>query len=161
MTAKRIEIRKLEIEDLDNSELVRSILLTLMNLDRTVFIGGDMENNACEVLLAMLKKPEVYSIFIALDRDCPSHGILGLTALLIEQKLIHNGGKVGHIEDVVTRRGWEGWGIGRAVVAGALEEAKKQGCYKVILNCHEYNVPFYEKLDFRRYDIGMRIDFDS
>ena len=37
--------------------------------------------------------------------------IIGSTTLLIEQKFIHDGGKVGHIEDVVTRKGYEGFGI--------------------------------------------------
>ena len=34
--------------------------------------------------------------------------IVGSATLLIEQKFIHNGGLVGHIEDVVVKKGFEG-----------------------------------------------------
>ena len=34
--------------------------------------------------------------------------IIGSTTLFIEQKFIHNGGKVGHIEDVVVSKEYEG-----------------------------------------------------
>ena len=42
--------------------------------------------------------------------------MIGATTLLVEQKFIHSGGKAGHIEDVVTRKGFEGLGIGSALI---------------------------------------------
>jgi glucosamine-phosphate N-acetyltransferase len=85
--------------------------------------------------------------------------VVGTAALLLEQKFIHGGGYVGHIEDVVVLRENAGQGIGTALVRHALKEAHKAGCYKVILNCHDKNVPFYEKLGFRRHELEMRLDF--
>jgi glucosamine-phosphate N-acetyltransferase len=86
-------------------------------------------------------------------------GVVGTVTLLVEDKFIHSGGRVGHIEDVVVRPGFEKQGIGGALVQHAIEEARKLGCYKVILNCFERLVPFYEQLGFRRHDVGMRLDF--
>ena len=78
--------------------------------------------------------------------------------ILIEQKFIHDGGRAGHIEDVVTRREYEGIGVGSALVSAALAFAKEKNCYKVVLECSEKNVPFYEKNGFRRNEISMRYD---
>ena len=52
-----------------------------------------------------------------------------------------------------------GKGIGSKLVQHCLKEARKAGCYKVILNCFDKNIPFYEKLGFRRHEIEMRFDF--
>ena len=42
--------------------------------------------------------------------------IVGSTTLLIETKFIHNGGKVGHIEDVVVDKEHQGKGIGEKII---------------------------------------------
>jgi predicted N-acetyltransferase YhbS len=65
---------------------------------------------------------------------------------------------LGHIEDVSVRVGYEKMGVGTALVRHAKEQARKLGCYKVILNCAEHLVPFYESLGFRRHVAQMRID---
>lgn len=92
--------------------------------------------------------------FVALAGD----RVVGTLSLLIEQKFIHGGGKVGHIEDVAVHRDFQGRGVGQALVPYATAEAGRAGCYKVILNCQEDRVPFYEKVGFRRHDVGMRTD---
>jgi glucosamine-phosphate N-acetyltransferase len=84
--------------------------------------------------------------------------VVGTASLLVERKFIHGGGRVGHIEDVAVRRGFQKQGIGAALVRHATEQARKLGCYKVILSCFEKVAPFYEELGFRRHDLGMRID---
>ena len=71
--------------------------------------------------------------------------IVGMITLLHEQKLIHNMGRVGHIEDVVVSSSCRGHGLGKMLVNRCIEYAKKQGCYKCILDCSEENVPFYKK----------------
>ena len=95
-------------------------------------------------------------LFIAVTND---NTIIGCLTLLVERKLIHAGGLVGHIEDVATRKGYEGKGIGKALVHAAVAKAKLLGCYKVILDCNEEkNKVFYEKCGFHKHEICMRID---
>ncbi len=77
---------------------------------------------------------------------------------MIEQKFIHNGGKAGHIEDVVTRKGYEGKGIGREILKELIKIAKDNECYKIILDCDEKLVKFYEKLGFKKHSIMMRLN---
>ena len=84
--------------------------------------------------------------------------IIGTTTLLVEQKFIHGGGRVGHIEDVSVRKGHEGKGVGSSLVKRVLDEARIFGCYKVILDCSDKNVPFYERLGFYLQENEMRFD---
>ena len=82
--------------------------------------------------------------------------IVGSTTLLIEQKFIHNGGKVGHIEDVVVSKEFEGRGIGMKLVVSLLEKAKAMNCYKTILDCKDELIPFYERIGFKQESNQMR-----
>ncbi len=84
--------------------------------------------------------------------------IIGTASLILEHKFLHRGGTIGHIEDVAVRPGYEGKGIGSAVVRELVELARSAGCYKVILSCSNDNVQFYSRIGFRRHDNGMRID---
>jgi predicted N-acetyltransferase YhbS len=87
-----------------------------------------------------------------------SKAVIGTASLLVEQKFIHQGGMVGHIEDVSVRLGYEKRGIGTALVRHATEQARKLGCYKVILDCSEHLIPFYAALGFRCHAVQMRTD---
>ena len=82
--------------------------------------------------------------------------IVGSTTLLIEQKFIHNGGRVGHIEDVVVSKEYEGRGIGLKLVSSLLEKAKVLNCYKTILDCQDKLIPFYERIGFKQESNQMR-----
>ena len=106
-------------------------------------------------IFAGMKRSPVYHLLVAVT---PSGKVIGAITLLVEQKFIHKGGLVGHIEDVAVGKGYEGNGIGRSLVAAAIKKAERFGCYKVILDCKEDVVGFYEKLGFRRHEVGMRID---
>jgi len=82
--------------------------------------------------------------------------IVGSTTLLIEQKFIHEGGKVGHIEDVVVSKEFEGRGIGIKLVKSLLEAARAENCYKTILDCKDELIPFYERIGFKQESNQMR-----
>lgn len=84
--------------------------------------------------------------------------VVGTASLLIEPKFIHDGGVTGHIEDVAVNPKCQGNGIGQLLVARLLEECRKEGCYKVILDCAEKVIPFYEKLGFVKWERAMRKD---
>ena len=81
--------------------------------------------------------------------------IIASGTLLIENKIIHNMGKVGHIEDIVTHENYRGKGLGRKIIEKLLKFCQQENCYKVILNCSEQNVGFYEKNGFLKKEIEM------
>ena len=84
--------------------------------------------------------------------------IVGSTTLLIELKFIHNGGLVGHIEDVVVDKNFQGMKIGEKIMKYLLKIAEDRGCYKTILDCTNDVKPFYEKLGFKHTANELRFD---
>lgn len=139
-------IRELVEGDLDNG-----FLETLDNL-RAV---GKLSNIQKRNIFKKIKLGPGNRIFVAIDE---AGKVVGSTTLMIEQKFIHQGGLVGHIEDVVTHKDFRGMGVGRALVQHATDTARNAGCYKIILNCTEENREFYEKIGFKQHGIEMRID---
>ena len=95
-------------------------------------------------------------IFVAIEK-----GIIGCATVFVEQKLIHKGGRVAHIEDVAVHPNYQGKGVGYALVEKIIEEASKIECYKIILDCLPKVRGFYEKLGFKETTIGMRRDLRS
>ena len=47
------------------------------------------------------------------------------------------------------------------LIAHLLAVSRALGCYKVILDCNDQNVPFYEKLGFKTHVNHMRFDCNS
>jgi glucosamine-phosphate N-acetyltransferase len=84
--------------------------------------------------------------------------VVGTASLLVERKFLHKGGRAGHIEDVAVHPNYQRRGIGKALVMHLVEEARKRGCYKVILDCKDELAVFYEKCGFKRGQCQMRFD---
>lgn len=84
--------------------------------------------------------------------------VVGTASLIIEPKFIHTGGIVGHIEDVAVLREAQQLGIGGVLIEHLLAVCRQVGCYKVILDCDEQVIPFYEKHGFSRWEQALRID---
>jgi glucosamine-phosphate N-acetyltransferase len=136
------------ITDLNASDLSRGFLETLSNLSRV-----ELSPEQTQPILEARRQSGVRTFVARIDER-----VVGTASLIIERKFIHGGSSVGHIEDVAVHRDHEKKGIGAALVRHAVAEARKLGCYKVILNCSADRASFYEKLGFRRQDVGMRID---
>ena len=138
-----IIIREIEEEDLD-----RGFLEVLDNLR----MASDLEDPKAKEVLEKIKQNPNHRIHVAID----GNKVVGTTTLFIEQKFIHRGGLVGHIEDVVVRKDYEGTGIGIKLVRSLLEYAKMRQCYKTILDCNDNVKPFYEKIGFKYESNCMR-----
>ena len=138
-------IRKIIETDLENG-----FLESLDNLRQT----SNLEQSSVRDILKKILENENHIIHVA-----ELNGkIVGSTTLLIEQKFIHEGGFVGHIEDVVVNKEFEGQGIGMKLVLSLLDVAKERKCYKTILNCEDKLIPFYEKIGFKQKSTEMRFD---
>ena len=140
-----IEIREIKENDLENG-----FLETLDFLRK----ASDLDKNKAREILEKIKQNPNQTIHVAMD----GKKIVGCITLLIEQKFIHDGGLVGHIEDVVVRKDYEGKGIGIKLVTSMLEHAKRKNCYKTILDCKDDVKQFYERIGFKHESNGMRYD---
>jgi glucosamine-phosphate N-acetyltransferase len=101
---------------------------------------------------------DTYRHFVVVD-TADHNSIVGAGTLFIELKFIHACGRVGHVEDVVVAERCRGRALGKVVVEALVEEAKRAGCYKIILDCAEKNVQFYERCGFSKKELQMVIYF--
>ena len=143
-----IKIRKLQRKDIYNG-----FLLSLDSLRKSSHIKPKKAN----AIFNKISKNPHHVIYVAIENS----KIIGAASILIEQKFIHDGGKVGHIEDVAVRKEFQGKGIGKKIVNALLKYAEKQGCYKTFLIVQMNLIPFYENIGFKRYSNSMRFDHRS
>ena len=138
------------IREIEENDLEKGFLESLDFLRK----ASDIDKNKAKEILEKIKQNPNHIIHVAVD----DNKIVGSTTLLVEQKFIHDGGLVGHIEDVVVRKDYEGKGIGIKLVMSMLERAKEKNCYKTILDCKDDVKQFYERIGFKRESNGMRYD---
>jgi len=81
--------------------------------------------------------------------------IIGTGTLLIENKVIHNMGLVGHIEDIVIHNNYRKQGLGKKLIDELINISIQSNCYKSILDCNEKNVNFYQNSGFIQKEIQM------
>jgi len=138
------------IRELRKDDLWNGFLTTLDSLRK----ASDIDRNKAEMIFEKINSNPDHIIVVAeLDGK-----IVGTTTLLIEPKFIHGGGLVGHIEDVVIDKNFQGQKIGEKIMKYLLEFAKNRGCYKTILDCTDDVKPFYEKLGFKHIANELRFD---
>ena len=136
------------IRPMDATDLRRGFLTALGALSPAELT----DDEALEIFARRLKSRVRTYVAVLDDR------VAGTASLLVEPKFIHNGGSVGHIEDVAVHLAYQHHGVGAAMVRFLLDECRAMGCYKVILDCEESVIPFYEHQGFRRWEVAMRAD---
>ena len=139
---------EIKIRDIVESDIDNGFLESLDSLRNASDLNKD---TAKEILKKIIGNPDQIIHVAEVDGK-----VVGSTTLLIEQKFIHEGGKVGHIEDVVVSKEFEGRGIGIKLVTSLLEVAKAKNCYKTILDCKNELIPFYERIGFKQESNQMR-----
>ena len=138
-------IRELKKEDIWNG--------FLKSLD-SLKLASDIDKTKAEEVFEKINSNPDYIIAVAEIEG----KIVGSTTLLIESKFIHQGGSVGHIEDVSVDKEFQGKKIGEKIMKYLLEVSKNRGCYKTILNCTDDVKRFYEKLGFKQVASELRLD---
>jgi len=146
----KIKMSEIIIRELRKDDLWNGFLTTLDSLRQTSDIDRDKAEKVFEKINS---NPDHIIVVAELDGK-----IVGSTTLLIEPKFIHRGGLVGHIEDVVVDKNFQGQRIGEKIMKYLLEFAKNRGCYKTILDCTDDVKPFYEKLGFKQIANELRFD---
>ena len=137
-----ITIRPLQIEDFQNG-----FLESLSNLH-------DPKLTSEAASLVWLNMTPNILIYVAEDDG----KIVGCATLLVEEKFLHGGCKAAHVEDVATHKDHQSKGIGSLLQKHLIEEAKRLDCYKILLDCKESLIPFYEKFGYKESDKHMRLN---
>lgn len=129
--------RRLEVSDYSNNYLETLKALTS--------VGNISEDQYKHLFEEWSRLPEIYNPHVITN---PAGKVVATGMLLIERKLIHECGSVGHVEDISVAPSEQGKKLGLSMVSRLTELAEKKGCYKVILDCSEHNVRFYEKCGY-------------
>ena len=87
---------EIKIREIEEDDLERGFLETLDFLRN----ASELDKNKAKEILKKIKQNVDHVIYVAVDDG----KIVGSTTLFIEQKFIHDGGLVGHIEHVVVRK---------------------------------------------------------
>jgi glucosamine-phosphate N-acetyltransferase len=144
-------IRQIERFDIEKG----GFLKTLQNLSSNPVIE---KKRGYEILDEINSNP-LHRILVAVVESQFNTMVIGAATLLVEPKFIYSGGRVGHIEDVVVRFGYQKRGVGKSLVTHATNLAAEMRCVKVILDCSNENMQFYEKLGYTCQDNCMYIKF--
>ncbi len=143
-----VKIRKLQEKDLFNG-----FLESLDSLRK----ASDLSPKKAKIIFKKMRSIPDHAIYVAVHDS----KIIGAATIFVEQKFIHKGGKVGHIEDVVVSKEHQGEGVGLKIIKALIQYAEKNGCYKTVLDCTDEVMPFYKKLGFKHFSNSMRIDHRS
>lgn len=124
------------------------------------FDDGDVLSPAeAERMLERFAAYPDYALYVAEEEG----RIVGTFALLVMDNLGHRGAPSAIVEDVVVDASLQGRGIGRRMMAEALDIARSKGCYKLALSSNQKRQAahaFYESLGFERHGFSFRVQLD-
>lgn len=92
------------------------------------------------------------------DIEAETKVMVAMGTIMVENKLIHNCSHVGHIEDIIVHENYRSLNFGKTLINYLVDIARERQVYKVILNCNEFNAPFYQKCGFHKSNVEMRIN---
>ena len=167
-------IRPIEFEDIED----RGFLEVLENL-----VPPGIDRIQAKRILQQIKLNPLHKIFVAQEEEQEEEQqqehqqddvhqdekkkrkkvkVVGTTTLLVEPKFINKGMRVGYIEDVSVRKGYDGLGIGSQLITYATNDAiSVEGCVKILLYCSKNTMPFYEKLGYKLVDDAFLMKFET
>lgn len=137
-----LNFRRLEKADYDKNYL---------ELLKQLTVVGDISNEKYETTFDKMGA-EVWVVEF-------EEKIIASVSLLLEQKVIHECGIVGHLEDVVVDSDYRKYGLGKFIIERIINIAKERGCYKLIGDCKSELLGFYEKNGFESKCVQISIYF--
>ena len=96
------------------------------------------------------KKIEIWIIEI-------NNELIASGTILYETKLIHNISLYTHIEDIIVSSNYRKNGYGLILLNKLVDVCKKNNSYKILLDCQEELIKFYEKSGFKKNGSQMVI----
>lgn len=94
---------------------------------------------------------------VVVIEDTQKAVIIACATLFVELKFIHECSQAGHVEDVVVDPTYRGLKLGRRILEALAKLGRQLGCYKIILDCGDHNVSFYEKLGYSKKEVCMAV----
>lgn len=141
------------LRPIELADYKRGALDVLKNLTT---VGDISREEFSELVKTWQRNPEIYHTYVVMN---PLDKVVAIGSIIIEAKLIHHCGKVGHIEDIAVNSSEQGKRLGLSLIRYLLALGRKNGCYKVILDCDPANEGFYLKCGLSRAGYEMEYRF--
>jgi len=107
-----------------------------------------------ENFINFIDKQKNYKIIVIYSEE--EKRIIGAGTIIIVHK-IHNN-PIGQIEDVIISEKYRKNGFGKKIIEKLIDIGKNEyKCYKIILNCLEKNIKFYENCGFINVGVEMKL----
>lgn len=140
-------IREIKEQDVNSSYI--NLLSQLSEIDDRYIT----QEKTKEYLDTLDSKHKIFVI-----EDLNTQHIVGSGTVLIEEKIIHNYGKVGHIEDVVIDHSYRKNGLGKILLEYLTDYCIiNNKCYKCILDCKYENINFYKNCGYQENQVQMSL----
>ena len=97
------------------------------------------------------------NMLVVAERD---GAVIGAFHLTILQYVAYRGGRIAQIENVIVDPSARRLGVGATMMAWAIDEARRQGCFRVQLTSNKARTRahrFYERLGFKATHEGMKL----
>lgn len=87
--------------------------------------------------------------------------LVASATMLVETKFFREGSKAAHLIDLTFHPNYQGSQLNSMFITSLKAEAIAKGCYKIILNCSEDLIPFFESQGFEQKELQMMLDKPS
>ena len=95
-------------------------------------------------------KTDNFTYVLEMDKKIVASG-----SVLIEHKFRRGLSRIAHIEEIVVDTNYRGKGLARKILEHLISVSKDNNVYKIILDCDDDLVQFYEKIGFERKGTEM------
>jgi len=115
---------------------------------------GDVTKEAFEKRFdEMAKDPHFYTIIVY--EHIPTKKVVGNGMIFFEMKFARSCGTAGHVEDIIVDAPMKNQGWEVKLMDALAKIGEREGVYKMVLDCFESDVAFYETCEYKRYEIHM------
>jgi glucosamine-phosphate N-acetyltransferase len=141
-----------DIRELDDADVHRGYF----DLLRQLTVAPDVAPEEFSLQLRRIR--ETAMIHIVCIDDLDRGAVVACGTIVLEPKLSRGCSWVGHIEDIVVHKDYQGMGLGKRIISHLVAMGRRRGCYKLILDADPRNAGFYEKCGFRKNEVQFRMD---
>jgi GNAT superfamily N-acetyltransferase len=118
--------------------------------------GATLPLEEARAIFAAMADYPFYKLYVVERDGC----VLATYALLVMRNIAHLGARSAIVEQVMVDPGAQGQGLGRLMMAHAVETARAQGCYKLALSSNLKRAAahaFYDSFGFERHGYSFKV----
>ncbi len=121
---------------------------------------SEMESGEALKIWSNIKQYPYYKLLVAEEQE----NIIGTCSLIVIDNLGHQGARLAVVESVIVEQNYRGHGIGKLMMNHAMELAREEKCYKLMLSSNTKRAAaheFYQRLGFKQHGISFMVEVNE